>query len=129
LGADARESLEREFTAEIGRGEIDGVELSSGMATVAVVGLGMHGTPGVAAAVFGERAAAKINGVAIAQGSSELNISVVVEARQAAEAQRRIHAAFQLSRIAGGGVIQPERMEVVLLGFGQIGRTLATMIG
>ena len=67
--------------------------------------------------------------MAIAQGSSELNISVVVEARQAAEAQRRIHAAFQLSRIAGGGVIQPERMEVVLLGFGQIGRTLAAMIG
>ena len=73
------------------------------MATVAVVGLGMHGTPGVAAAVFSALAAAKINVVAIAQGSSELNISVVVEARQAAEAQRRIHAAFQLSRIAGGG--------------------------
>ena len=48
---------------------------------------------------------------------------------QAAEAQRRIHAAFQLSRIAGGGVIQPERMEVMLLGFGQIGRTLAALIG
>jgi aspartokinase/homoserine dehydrogenase 1 len=99
------------------------------MATVAVVGLGMHGTPGVAAAVFAALAAAKINVVAIAQGSSELNISVVVEARQAGEAQRRIHAAFQLSRIAGGGVIQPERMEVVLLGFGQIGRTLAAMVG
>jgi aspartokinase/homoserine dehydrogenase 1 len=129
LAAEARESLEREFTGEIGRGEIDGVELNLGMATVAVVGLGMHGTPGVAAAVFGALAAARINVVAIAQGSSELNISVVVEARQAGEAQRRIHAAFQLSRIAGGGVIQPERMEVVLLGFGQIGRTLATMVG
>jgi aspartokinase/homoserine dehydrogenase 1 len=129
FAADARESLEREFTREMGRGEIDGVELSLGMATVAVVGLGMHGTPGVAAAVFGALAAGKINVVAIAQGSSELNISVVVEAAQAGEAQRRIHAAFQLSRIAGGGVIQPERMEVVLLGFGQIGRTLATMIG
>jgi aspartokinase/homoserine dehydrogenase 1 len=129
LATDARESLEREFAGEIGRGEIDGVELSLDMATVAVVGLGMHGTPGVAAAVFTALAAAKINVVAIAQGSSELNISVVVEARQAAEAQRRIHAAFQLSRIAGGGVIQPERMEVILLGFGQIGRSLATMVG
>ena len=126
---DARESLEREFAGEIGRGEIDGVELNLDMATVAVVGLGMHGTPGVAAAVFTALAGAKINVVAIAQGSSELNISVVVEARQAPEAQRRIHAAFQLSRIAGGGVIQPERMEVILLGFGQIGRTLATMLG
>ena len=129
LAADARESLEREFAGEIGRGEIDGVEVSQGMATVAVVGLGMHGTPGVAAGVFSALAGGKINVVAIAQGSSELNISVVVDARHAAEAQRRIHASFQLSRIAGGGVIQPERMEVVLLGFGQIGRTLATLIG
>jgi aspartokinase/homoserine dehydrogenase 1 len=99
------------------------------MATIAVVGLGMHGTPGVAAGVFSALAAGGINVVAIAQGSSELNISVVVEARQAADAQRRIHAAFQLSRIAGGAVIQPEHMEVILLGFGQIGRTLAAQIG
>ena len=128
LGQDAKESLEREFAGEIARGEIDGVEVAPGMATVAVVGLGMAGTPGVAAGVFSALAGGKINVVAIAQGSSELNISVVVEARQAAEAQRRIHGAFQLSRIAGGGVIQPERMEVVLLGFGQIGRTLATLV-
>jgi aspartokinase/homoserine dehydrogenase 1 len=129
LAANAQESLTREFGGEIARGEIDGVELTPGMATVAVVGLGMHGTPGVAAAVFGALAAAKINVVAIAQGSSELNISVVVDAREAGEAQRRIHQAFQLSRIAGGGIIQPERMEVVLLGFGQIGRSLAAMVG
>jgi bifunctional aspartokinase / homoserine dehydrogenase 1 len=129
LATDARDSLTREFAGEIARGEIDGVEVAPEMATVAVVGLGMHGTPGVAAGVFSALAAGRINVVAIAQGSSELNISVVVEARQAADAQRRIHAAFQLSRIAGGGVIQPERMEVILLGFGQIGRSLATMVG
>ena len=129
LAEDARTALEREFRGEISREEIDGVEVSPGMATIAVVGLGMHGTPGIAAGVFSALAAGGINVVAIAQGSSELNISVVVEARQAAEAQRRIHAAFQLSRIAGGAVIQPEHMEVILLGFGQIGRTLAAQIG
>ena len=129
LAQEARAALEREFKGEIARGEIDGVEVSPEMATIAVVGLGMHGTPGIAAAVFSALAAGDINVVAIAQGSSELNISVVVDARQAAEAQRRIHAAFQLSRIAGGAVIQPERMEIVLLGFGQIGRTLATLLG
>jgi aspartokinase/homoserine dehydrogenase 1 len=129
LAEEARAALEREFRGEIGREEIDGVEVSPGMATIAVVGLGMHGTPGVAAGVFSALAAGGINVVAIAQGSSELNISVVVEARQAADAQRRIHAAFQLSRIAGGAVIQPEHMEVILLGFGQIGRTLAAQIG
>jgi aspartokinase/homoserine dehydrogenase 1 len=124
----ARRSLEQEFQGEISRREIDGVEVSPGMATVAVVGLGMHGTPGVAAAVFSSLAAGKINVVAIAQGSSELNISAVVAAADAGEAQRRIHAAFQLSRIAGGAVVQPERMELVLLGFGQIGRALAALL-
>ncbi|HUF36847.1 MAG TPA: bifunctional aspartate kinase/homoserine dehydrogenase I [Gemmatimonadales bacterium] len=129
LAPDARERLEREFRTEIARGEIDGVEASPGMATIAVVGLGMQGTPGIAAGVFSALAAGKINVVAIAQGSSELNISIVVATAEAAEAQRRIHTAFQLSRIAGGGVIQPERMEIVLLGFGQIGRSLATLLG
>jgi bifunctional aspartokinase / homoserine dehydrogenase 1 len=124
----ARQGLLQEFQGEIARREIDGVEVSPGMATIAVVGLGMHGTPGVAAGVFSALAGGGINVVAIAQGSSELNISVVVAAADAAEAQRRIHAAFQLSRIAGGSVVQPERMELVLLGFGQIGRALASLL-
>ena len=124
----ARDSLLQEFQGEIARREIDGVEVSRGMATIAVVGLGMHGTPGVAAGVFSALAAGGINVVAIAQGSSELNISIVVSAAEAPEAQRRIHAGFQLSRIAGGSVIRPERMEIVLLGFGQIGRALAALL-
>jgi aspartokinase/homoserine dehydrogenase 1 len=124
----ARDSLLQEFREEISHREIDGVEVSPGMATVAVVGLGMHGTPGVAAGVFSALAAGALNVVAIAQGSSELNISVVVAAADAAEAQRRIHAAFRLSRIAGGSVIRPEQMEIVLLGFGQIGRELSTLL-
>ncbi len=129
LAEAARQGLLEEFQHEIDGREIDGVEVSPGMATIAVVGLGMHGTPGVAAATFGALAAANINVVAIAQGSSELNISVVVSGDQAAEAQRRIHSAFQLSRIAGGAVVRPERMDLVLLGFGQIGRALALLVG
>ncbi|MFL5402347.1 MAG: bifunctional aspartate kinase/homoserine dehydrogenase I [Gemmatimonadales bacterium] len=125
---EARRSLLEEFRGEIARREIDGVEVSPGMATVAVVGLGMHGTPGVAAGVFSALAAGGINVVAIAQGSSELNISVVVSAGEAPEAQRRIHTAFQLSRIAGGSVVRPERMELILLGFGQIGQALASLL-
>jgi bifunctional aspartokinase / homoserine dehydrogenase 1 len=128
LAVQARDSLVEEFREEISHREIDGVEVSPGMATVAVVGLGMHGTPGVAAGVFSALAAGDLNVVAIAQGSSELNISVVVAAADAAEAQRRIHAAFRLSRIAGGSVIRPEQMEIVLLGFGQIGRALSTLL-
>ncbi len=124
----ARVRLHAAFKEEIGRREIDGVEVRMGVATIAIVGLGMHGTPGVAARVFSALAAGSINVVAIAQGSSELNISVVVEAGQTVAALRRIHSAFQLSKIGGGQVARPERVDVVILGFGQIGRALSQLI-
>jgi bifunctional aspartokinase / homoserine dehydrogenase 1 len=126
--ARARKSLEETFRPELARQEIDGVELRTGLATLVVVGLGMAGTPGIAARVFSALADAGINVIATAQGSSELNLSLVVDGRDAARAQRVVHAAFQLSKIGGGAVTHPERSDVVLLGFGQIGRALAPMI-
>jgi aspartokinase/homoserine dehydrogenase 1 len=74
----ARASLTTAFADEIERREIDEVEVEANLATLAVVGLGMHGMPGVAARVFSALANGGINIVAIAQGSSELNISAVV---------------------------------------------------
>jgi aspartokinase/homoserine dehydrogenase 1 len=125
---EAKRSLLEAFREEIARREVDGVEVLGGLATISVVGLGMAGTPGIAARVFGALSNGGINVVAIAQGSSELNISFVVEAGQAGEAQRRIHDAFQLSKIGGGRAAAAERADVVLLGFGQVGRTLAGLI-
>jgi bifunctional aspartokinase / homoserine dehydrogenase 1 len=126
--ARARHSLEDTFRREIARQEIDGVEVQTGLATLVVVGLGMAGTPGIAARVFAALAEAHINVIATAQGSSELNLSLVVAGKDAARAQRAVHAAFQLSKIGGGAVEHADRTDVVLLGFGQIGRTLAPMI-
>src|SRR5881396_456776 len=124
----ARRSLEQTFQREIARQEIDGVEARTGLATLVVVGLGMAETPGIAARVFSALAEAGINVIATAQGSSELNLSLVVDGKEAPRAQRLVHAAFQLSKIGGGAVAHPERSDVVLLGFGQIGRALAPMI-
>ena len=124
----ARASLLETFRHEIARQEIDGVELRAGAATLVVVGIGMAGTPGVAERVFSSLADAGINIIAIAQGSSELNLSLVVDGKDAGPAQRVVHAAFQLSKIGGGMVGHPERTDVVLLGFGQIGRTLAPLL-
>src|SRR5947199_42885 len=124
----ARRGLDEAFRREIGRQEIDRVEVRAGAATLVVVGLGMAGTPGIAARVFSALAEAKINVIAIAQGSSELNLSLVVDAGDAARALRVVHDAFQLSKIGGGMGAHPERSDVVLLGFGQIGRTLAPLI-
>ena len=125
--ARARDSLRDTFRSEIERREIDGIEVRAGVAAIAIVGLGMAETPGIAARAFSALADAGINVVAIAQGSSELNLSVVVDGRNAAGAQRAVHAAFQLNKIDGGPV-GPRRTDVVLLGLGHIGRALAPMI-
>jgi bifunctional aspartokinase / homoserine dehydrogenase 1 len=121
----ARDRLTDEFRDEIARGEVDGIDVRSGLATVAVVGIGMAGHLGIAARVFAALAEAGINIVAIAQGSSELNISFVVAAKDAPAAQRAVHGAFQLSKIGGGAAARAAYTDAVLLGFGQIGRALA----
>ena len=124
----ARDRLSEEFRDQIARGEIDGIEARSGLATVAVVGIGMAGHLGIAARVFAALAEAKINIVAIAQGSSELNISFVVAAKDVGAAQRAVHGAFQLSKIGGGAAARAAHTDTVLLGFGQIGRALAKIM-
>ncbi len=120
-------ALRTTFRPEIEAGLVDGVSERHGVAVLAVVGHGMAGTPGIAARVFSALAARRINVIAIAQGSSELNISFVVAEAQAAEAARAVHGAFQLSKIGGGRALEGPRSDVVLLGFGRVGRTLAEM--
>jgi len=125
----AQRSLEETFRREIAREEIDGIEVQTGLATLVVVGLGMAGTPGIPARVFSALADAGINVIATAQGSSELNLSIVVDAKDSAPALRAVHAAFQLAKIGGGTAPRAAgQSDVVLLGFGQIGRALAPMI-
>ena len=126
--AQAKSALNDAFAMEVARREIDGVEVQNGMSMIAVVGLGMAGAPGIAARVFRALADAGVNVVAIAQGSSELNISIVVAQNEALGAVRAIHAEFQLDKIGGGGVESVERVDVVILGFGMIGRELVHML-
>jgi aspartokinase/homoserine dehydrogenase 1 len=121
-------SIRAAFREELASGVIDNVTARPGMAVLAVVGDGMVGTPGIAARVFSALAAAHINVVAIAQGSSERNISFAVTSAQAAEAARCVHAAFKLSKIGGGRPESVPTTDVVLLGFGRVGRALADQI-
>jgi bifunctional aspartokinase / homoserine dehydrogenase 1 len=121
-------SLRRAFREEIAGGLIDGVTARPDMSVIAVVGDGMAGTPGIAARVFTALETSAINIVAIAQGSSERNISFVVSGADAATAARKVHSAFQLSKIGGGRPPVRPSTDVVLLGFGRVGRALATLI-
>jgi bifunctional aspartokinase / homoserine dehydrogenase 1 len=124
----ALRSVRNAFREELASGLIDNVTARPGIAVIAVVGDGMAGSPGIAARVFSALAAGGINVVAIAQGSSERNISFAVTAADAPEAARRVHAAFQLSKIGGGRPLAVPRTDLVLLGFGRVGRTLADQI-
>ena len=124
----ARVCLAEAFREEISHREIDGVTVRLNVATIAVVGLGMAGTPGVARRVFSALADQGINVIAIAQGSSELNISAVVDEGQAKDAQRAVHAAFQLGKVGGGSVAPRNRLDVFLLGFGRIGRSFTELV-
>ena len=123
----AVEALRRVFKDEIASGFIDGVTARPGVGVVAAVGEGMAGTPGIAARVFTALGGGGVNVLAIAQGSSERNITFVVDRSQLAEAARRIHTTFQLAKIGGGKSPEHARTDVVLLGFGHVGRALAAL--
>ncbi|MDY7040653.1 MAG: aspartate kinase [Chloroflexota bacterium] len=85
-------AIEAELALELARRDVDRVWSLDDVVIVTAVGAGMRGTPGVAARVFGALAQGGINIVAIAQGSSECSISLVVETGDAADAVRQIHS-------------------------------------
>src|SRR5262245_57963980 len=110
-------ALRRAFKEELAAGLVDDVASRTDVAVIAVVGEGMAGTPGIAARVFTSLARAGLNVIAVAQGSSERNISFVVRSDQAGEAARQVHDAFQLAKIGGGRPEEAPHTDVVLLGF------------
>jgi len=90
-------ALESAFAGEIHRRLIDRVTLEPEVVIVAVVGEGMRGTPGIAAKLFGALGERQLNVIAVAQGSSEANISLVLAAADADAAVRYMHSAFGLA--------------------------------
>jgi aspartate kinase len=90
-------ALRKMFSRELARHDVEKVEIEAPVAIVSAVGEGMRGTPGVAARLFGAIARAKVNVVAIAQGSSELNISLVVHESDRETAVRAVHQEFHSS--------------------------------
>jgi bifunctional aspartokinase / homoserine dehydrogenase 1 len=113
--AAAEAVVRRAFDRELREAQIQRVEVSRDCAILAVVGDGMAGSHGVAAKVFGTLADAAVNVRAIAQGASERNISVVIEARHSTRALQAVHAGFYLS---------PHTVSIGLIGPGLVGSAL-----
>ncbi|HEX8071418.1 MAG TPA: bifunctional aspartate kinase/homoserine dehydrogenase I [Pyrinomonadaceae bacterium] len=115
----ARRTIADTFLAEMQRGEVQTVEATTGCCILAMVGDGMIERLGVAGKFFNALGQAGINVRAIAQGSSERNISAVINQREATKALRAVHAAFYLSR---------QTLSIGVIGAGLIGRTFLNQL-
>ncbi|MEM1205595.1 MAG: aspartate kinase, partial [Acidobacteriota bacterium] len=116
----AARAVGEEFVLELRLGMVEELVMEPGHTVVAAVGARMAHRPGISGKIFGVLGDHRVNVRAIAQGSSELNISFVVEERDEVTAVRAIHDAF----FAQGG----RRLDVALVGVGRVGSTLVEQL-
>lgn len=117
----AKRAIEDEFSLEIQVHQIDDVIVEKDLSIVAAVGENMRHTPGIAGRLFQILGQNNVNVVAIAQGSSELNISAVVAREGEATAINAIHSTFFDGK--------KNIVDIVLIGTGLVGSTLIKQIG
>jgi bifunctional aspartokinase / homoserine dehydrogenase 1 len=118
--ARAKAAIEKEFQFELRNEEIDEVHVERDLSIVAVVGDGMKHSPGTSGRMFNALGRNGVNVIAIAQGSSERNISAVIRHADVAKALNSLHEAFFLS--------DRKLLNVFIVGTGLIGKVLIDMI-
>ena len=111
----ARELLNQEFHREMESGHLQRISNLDDINVLAIVGDGMAGAAGVSGRLFSALGRAGVNVRAIAQGSSERNISVAVDASVSTRALRAVHSAFYLS---------DQTLSIGIIGPGQVGKAL-----
>ena len=107
------------FASEMDRGQISPVSVQADSSVLAVVGENMRDRPGIAGRMLETLGQARINVRAIAQGSSERNISVAVGKDQVGAAVRALHEAFPLARL---------RTHIFVIGVGVVGKKVLDFI-
>ena len=85
------DALQKNFSTEISERDIDRVWATDEIAIITVVGAGMRHTPGVAGQIFSQLGNNDVNVLAIAQGSSEVSISLVVDTADTENAVKALH--------------------------------------
>lgn len=115
----ALEVLQDAFVLELSNQLLDPIEVRKGLAIVTLVGDGMRHLKGLAAKFFSALAQARVNNVAIAQGSSERSISTVIEGRKGKKAVKVIHQNF---------FSNSHTIDVFLIGCGTVGSALLQQI-
>lgn len=117
----AAASMHEEFKVEIELNKELKVHIEKNLSIIAIVGERMKNTPGISATLFKALGRNGINVIATAQGSSELNISVVIKNESLKKALNVIHDGFFLSRI--------KEMYLFVAGTGLVGSSLLKQLG
>ncbi|MEI8225400.1 MAG: bifunctional aspartate kinase/homoserine dehydrogenase I [Bacteroidota bacterium] len=116
----ASEAIHEEFNREINLNNELKILLEKNLSIIAIVGERMKNTPGISATLFKSLGRNGINVIATAQGSSELNISVVIKNESLKKALNVIHDGFFLSRY--------KEMYLFVAGTGLVGTSLLKQI-
>ncbi|WP_232616842.1 bifunctional aspartate kinase/homoserine dehydrogenase I [Treponema primitia] len=119
-GQAAAQAIREEFVREIADAAIEDPVVENDLAIIAVVGSNMEHTPGISGKVFHALGRSGVNVIAIAQGSSEINISAVIHSKDVIKALSAVHEAFFLAEVRS--------VNLFLLGIGLIGGTLLEQI-
>jgi aspartokinase/homoserine dehydrogenase 1 len=118
--AQAKEAVDHAFARDIASNTVDPVHVEKELSVVALIGENMRLTPGISGRMFRSLGKNGINVVAIAQGSSELNISAVINRADEAKALNALHEGLFLSDV--------KVLNVFMIGCGLIGGTLIKQI-
>ena len=112
--------LDEAFAADIASGHVDNISIERDLSIIATVGEGMRKSSGIAGKLFSVLGKNGVNVVAVAQGSSEINISVVITKNNLSKALNALHNVFFQS--------EARVLNVFMVGTGLIGQTLLRQI-
>ncbi len=115
----ARKELQAELRLELHDKLVSDIQIEKDLSIIAIVGENMKKTPGIAGQVFRALGEEDVNIVAIAQGASELNISIVVSARDEVKALNILHATF---------FVEDHSIYIFIGGAGHVSRSLCRQV-
>ncbi|OAQ38755.1 bifunctional aspartate kinase/homoserine dehydrogenase I [Pedobacter psychrophilus] len=116
----AKVLIEQEFELELLAGKLEPVKVENNLSILAIVGENMKKTPGISGKLFYSLGRNGVNVVAIAQGSSEYNISVIIYNSELSKALNAVHDAFFAEL--------QKTLNVFMVGVGNIGTELLSQI-
>lgn len=119
-GQRASEAIKQSLRLEIFDGQIREIKAEENLSIVAIVGEDMHHTPGISGKVFNALGKNGVNIIAIAQGSSELNISCVIKKEELSKALNVLHDSLFLA--------QHKIYNLFVVGIGLVGKALLKYI-